>query len=252
MIGQTRKQSGLSSPGGVDGAADADSGGQREESAQTMPLLSGAVGPDDLPEWTEADLDSAGGRRIGRGTLLLLLVFAIGIGTLYAMRHSQLEVDSSADVTEAEEKVKLALARLAASFALAEGDVAGQLQLVGDQTGNTEAIVALFATDPALHQVPLEFLKKNPFLLGLAAVVEVLSEPKQTISDEEARLQALQMQFADLQLQTVMGGASPMAIVDGQIVKVGHSVGPFKVTAIEDRTVILESDGHQFRLRMTK
>ena len=224
--------------------------GSADESAQTMPLLGGSLGPAALPGLDDAGLESNGGRRIGRGTLLLVLVFAIGIGTLYAMRRSQMDVAVDKDASAAEEKINLALARLAASFGGAAGESGDDLSLVGGVT-STDAIVALFAVDPARQQVPLDGLKKNPFLLVLQREPE--PEPEDTgISEEQRRLQALQMAFADLNLSTLIDGQVPLAIVNGQILKAGMTIGPFKVAAIENRTVLLTSAGHEFRLGMMK
>ncbi len=228
-----------------------------DQQATTMPLIGGVLRPDDLPEMTGADIDAVGGgRSAARGTLLVLLVFAIGVGALCLMRRNQLDDRPSKDVKQAEEKVDQALARLATSFAAAEGDAA-EAPLAGSQN-NTEAIVAMFAADPAKQQVPLEYLKRNPFLLA-PPVVDPEVKPatsaptgKSLASQKKDRLDPLKRQFATMQLQTVMQGKFPLAIVDGQIVKAGSSIGPFEVAAIEKRTVVLTSAGHEFKLNMLK
>ena len=244
MTEQIPERSIMSSSGGL--AASTAPG---EESARTMPLLSGA---NHLAELDETEIESADGRRFGRGPLLLVLVIAIGAGTLYLMRRSKLDVGASSDAIAVEEKIDLALARLAAASVAGEGDRAIQSQLVG-QANSTEAIVEMFAADPARQQVPLEFLKKNPFLLAEPVVEQVVAEPiKAKVPDAQEKLRKLQAKFADLQLQTVMGGDTPVAIIDGRIVKAGATIGPFKVVVIENRTVVLESEGHQFRLQMAK
>jgi len=240
--------SGSGSPPGV--ASNGD-----DQQATTMPLIGGVLRPDDLPGTSSADIDAAGGgSSAARGTLLVLLVFAIGIGTLCLMRRNQLDDKPSKDAKQAEEKVDHALARLATSFAVAEGD-ASESQLAGGQN-NTEAIVAMFAADPATQQVPLEYLKRNPFLLVPPTVdVEVgpattASASKSSVSQKKERLAQLNRQLASMHLQTVMQGQFPLAIIDGQIVKAGSTIGPFKVAAIKKRTVILKSAGCEFSLDM--
>ena len=228
-----------------------------DQQATTMPLVGGVLRPDDLAETSGADIDAAGGGvSAARGTLLVLLVFAIGVGALCLMRRSQLDVSPSKDAKQAEEKVDHALARLATSFAAAEGDAA-EAPLAGSGN-NTEAIVAMFAADPAKQQVPLEYLKRNPFLLAPLAVDPELkpatSAPtgKSLASQKRDRLDQLKRQVATMHLQTVMQGKFPLAIIDGQIVKAGSSIGPFEVEAIEQRTVVLKSAGCQFELNMLK
>lgn len=226
-----------------------------DQQATTMPLVGGVLRPDDLPETSGADIDAAaGGSSAARGTLLVLLVFAIGVGALCLMRRNQLEDTPSKDAKQAEEKVDHALERLATSFAAAEGDSADTPSAGGQN--NTEAIVAMFAADPAKQQVPLQYLKRNPFLL-VAPTVEPEVKPdtkapvgRSSASQKKDRLDQLNKRFAAMHLQTVMQGKFPMAIIDGQIVKAGSSIGPFKVEAIEKRTVILKSEGREFKLNM--
>ena len=237
---------------GVGSADDAaqDRGSNGDEQAVTMPLIGGVLRPDDLPEMSESDANAAGGGlSAARGMLLLLLVFAIGVGALCLMRRSQLEVAQGADEKEVEEKIDQALERLATSFAGADS----RLQNGQD---NTEAIVTMFGADPARQQVPLEFLKKNPFLLA-KPVVEAVVEPTRPVSTgrsaaalKQERIDRLKKQFADMHLQTVMGGDRALAIVDGEVVQVGSTIGPFKVKAINKRTVDLEGEGQTFRLKM--
>ena len=46
-----------------------------------------------------------------------------------------------------------------------------------------------------------------------------------------------------LQLQTIVMGASPRAVIDGEMVGIGSVVAGFRVSKIEARRIIVEREG---------
>jgi len=51
-------------------------------------------------------------------------------------------------------------------------------------------------------------------------------------------------------VQSIMRGKTPVAIIDGELYKVGQSLGSFTIRAISELTVTIEADGHRFDLSM--
>ncbi len=114
------------------------------------------------------------------------------------------------------------------------------------------------------QQVPGDSVKKNPFRIadsmgGLFPTIEapVDSRPDLAAAAEAAkaaeRLRSIHSALSNLKIQTIIGGASPMARVSGKLVRTGDVLAElFKVRAIHGRSIELEADdGRVYELAMT-
>ena len=72
------------------------------------------------------------------------------------------------------------------------------------------------------------------------------------IKREQDQLNTLRAELDELELQTVMVGKNPIAIISGVVVKVGQSIGSFKVVKINKRAVIMKNAKYRFALEMQK
>ena len=116
---------------------------------------------------------------------------------------------------------------------------------------NTDSIVTMFATDISQRQVPIEYVKQNPFvMLSYHPVAVPVGDPLLTPVHDESQHRKLLTEVKDLKLQTVMRGRVPIAIISGQFVQPGQTIGSFKVKAIRGLTVELESNGESYTLTM--
>ena len=61
--------------------------------------------------------------------------------------------------------------------------------------------------------------------------------------DRQIRIQNLQIQAAQLRLQSIMMGPQPKALIDGELVGEGDVVALFRVSKIEARRIIVEREG---------
>lgn len=223
---------------------------------QTMPLLSSAPLADEptletLPADVEPQLQTS---LLGRTSLLLLIVAVVIGSTLTAMRGTQGDMIGSEAAKAVEEKVEQALARLAGA------DVADEVaaDLLPPAPDNTKQIVAMFEGDPSQGQVPLAFLKKNPFVTQSTAPPPPpapkasATAPTQvsTIDRRTQRIATLKREVMAMQVQTIIQGSSPMAIINGQIVKPGQRLGSFTVGSIDSREVRLVAGDVQIAIRM--
>ena len=66
----------------------------------------------------------------------------------------------------------------------------------------------------------------------------------------EERTRQLRGEVDRLQLQTVMIGRTPMALIGDEIVRVGDRIGSFTVTAIRPGAVELSAEGNMYTLMM--
>lgn len=190
--------------------------------------------------------DSGAGSKSGvpAGVLLLGVVLAIGAGTLYFMRiggNAGAADDPSA--AAAEKTIEEALARLSN-----EPEARAELQSLFQ---DADQIVSVFTDDPASNQIAPDKLKKDPFELY------VTNKPAEDESDsgpsaELQRQRQLRAQFEKLKLQSLLSGATPMAIISGETVREGDEVGPFKVRSISPYGVQLAAEGNTYTLRMNE
>ena len=227
-----------------------DPGGQ-DESEKTISLMGGVVRPEGLPE-ADLELQSMKGpsKFLGHGTLLLVIVFVIAVGSLWAMRVGQGDLRSSTQAKAVEAKVEQALAKLSKPAAMAKDDPLRPKNLQA-LLNDTDEIVAMFAADPTRHQVPIENVKKNPFVIHRP-------KPKEAEQEEHARpkppkedpIKLLKNELAKYEVQSIVQGARPVAIINGDFLQPGQTLGSFKVTEIRDLVVVLEAEGHTFTLEM--
>lgn len=223
-----------------------------DQQPETLSLMGGVAKPQGLPEAAELDLDalSAGRRKISQGTLIILLVVVIAAGSLYAMRLGQGDLSSNGVSADVMKKIETALAR--ANPTAATGASVQNVSMHASFR-DTESIVNMFNTDVTRHQVPLDYVQKNPFALPAQQPVTVENtgpNPADAtrMREHQAKLEA---QSKKLTLQSVMANARiPVVVIDGQFYKTGQQVGPFTITRIHDRGIDLEADGLKFELTM--
>lgn len=225
--------------------ADGELIGDEGHSSKTLSMMGGIARPEGLPEVEQIGLEpgkAARRKMLTQGTMLILVVFVIAAGTLYGMRLSQSPVGPSAHTKSVEAKIDQALAKLATPGQMAGDDplTPGNIQQL---FGDTEDIVSVFSTDMTTRQVPARFVKKNPFVLP---VFQPIATPEigPAVPDGQAKkdhLMMLQREAGRLELQSIMQGSRPVAIISGKLVQPGQSIGPFTVKVVHNLSVDLEA-----------
>lgn len=236
-----------------DHARDEAAGDFDPQSPPVMPLHA-AGGPEELPEADAFDLD--GGRThlpaINQGTLLIILVTLVAAGALYAMRATRGDLGGGSAGKAVEAKIEQALAKLTRPEALRSDDpllTRNLARLFAD----TDAIIDIFAVDPAEQQVPMAELKKNPFRMLTAASPH---DPDAALRQAERDRAKLKKQLTDeyqaLRLQSVSGGRLPIAMIGNNMYREGDRLGSFLVRRIRTEDLAVELLAHDmlFVLRM--
>ena len=216
-----------------------------QETTKTLAMISGMG--DELPG---VDFTIGSTRKLGgffnQSTMLVMLLFVVAAGAIYTMRAMQSDLSSGGVASDLELKVEQALARVLDSSSMAEND-----PLRRDQMDNlfkdTDSVLDMFAADPKQRQVPPEYVKKNPFVLP---IFKSIAEPVADVPDVDQRKQELARESSKYTVQSIMRGKTPVAIIDGELYKVGQSLGSFTIRAISELTVTIEADGHRFDLSM--
>lgn len=184
-------------------------------------------------------------RRKGSSQLVLVvLLFAVSGAALFGMRH--LGARAGMDMTIAEVNWKFGDDKDAAEKAKSYERIMSDLQRM---------------------QRPLDVamgdFQKSPFMLDMPEQVEPV--PLASLEDEEAKKAELARREAmakrdqvkkaveALQLQSVLGGAKPMARINGETFRLGEKInGMFVVQTIRgrEREVVLDHDGEEFTISM--
>ena len=212
-----------------------------------MPL--GVGGEQDMLGETPLGMEGSSSTSTGKtqSVLIMLLVVVVAGGALWTMRVTGgvEQVDSSVSV--AEQKIEQALARLKSED---QNGGVNQDQL-DSLFGDTDQVVAIFENDPTKKQVDVDNLRKNPFALVVTNKKGQQTESVAAIDRVKAeRLKQLKHEFDKLQLQSLLNGATPLAVVSGKVVRAGDSVGSFDVIAIGAGGVKLMAEGNSFTLTM--
>lgn len=225
-------------------------GGPAKEEPQTLSLLSGVAGG--AAGISDAELLEADKKRKGAGLLtqtpvLIGAVAIIAAGSLFAMRATG--GDLGGGNKELEAKIENWLIKAQNPKALDKDSPLlpeNQVDLFKD----TDTILAMFQTDFTDRQVPVEYVKKNPFVLEEEQVAP--GAPVDTTSRDRAKkLEALNRELATLQLQTVMvSGTRTVAVINGDFKQPGDAIGSFKLTTMDTLSVTLTAEGETFKLTL--
>lgn len=225
---------------------------EADESEKTLSLMSLARGDKEGGEAPELELESMkpGSKLLSSGTLLIVAVFVLGAGTLLVMRVSQKEIGRAAAAAGVEQTIKEALVRLTqAPENGADGKPAAKAVLPDDAA----AIVQTLRDENGARQVPVEYLKKNPFALPVFKEdkpVEAVEVKSADAEELKRKRKQLEQEFGKLELQSIVQGPRPVAIINGEIVQAGQVLGSFVVQSIDELSVVLEHEGEEFRLKM--
>jgi len=128
-------------------------------------------------------------------------------------------------------------------------------QSTGDSAMNkdTDAILAMFSRDLSDKQVPIEYIKKNPFRLSLPepeTTEQEADDQPDGPSERELKLKKLNKQLKKLELQSIMGGGQPVAVINGNLYQRGDTVGSFTLAEVSRLKVTLKAAGETFSLTM--
>lgn len=215
-------------------------GAENAETAQSGSLLADLRGGGSGGEG-QADAPAPSKQRRGFPTqhLVTLLVFVAGGGALVAMRQYGMGAGMKFDTA-----VKIDYVETASRKRTPE-----QERILNDlERGVT-------ATTPQASDI-----EKNPFKLVVApppVATAVGPDPdadaKRSAEEQKHRQDAIASALTGVVLNSVMGGAAPMARVNGDIVRVGDKVSEyFTVAAIQGRSILLAADGQVYIVQMSQ
>lgn len=186
-------------------------------------------------------------KRVSDATIVLVGALLVGAGILTGMRwlgsqSGHLGVDKSIEKT-----VNEFLGRANKPTA----------RVVSGAAPDSDVVLNSLTDDRTESQVPLEQVKKNPFVLrwsrGASATTDDAAGAESAAAREAARLAQLRMTYdrdvKRMRLSSIMGQPGKrVAVLDNLVVQVGDVVKDlFTVTDITAFEVILNAEGMEFR-----
>ena len=113
---------------------------------------------------------------------------------------------------------------------------------------DTDELIALITNDQTLMQVPVAQVQMNPFTPIQGKVAEPEDPAALAEAARQGRLTAAYDALDRIEVQSILGGATPRAFIGGDIYKVGDEISGFRIKAINQRHIVLGIDGLEPRL----
>ena len=183
------------------------------------------------------------GKQVRKTTILLAVLFGIGLLSLWFMIKKSAPQTAAASVDTEEAQIEKAIKRLTG--------------VRSEMFSRMDEIVKKFDEFSDVQQVQVGELVKNPFELEMFLDnVEETSDTEGRSSDIEAermRRQWLRQQTKNLQLLSIMrSDQGNCCMINDRILYEGDSIRGFKVRQISDSFVKLESEGVEIVLKLSE
>ena len=183
------------------------------------------------------------GKQVRKTTILLAVLFSIGLLSLWFMIKKSAPQTAAASVDTEEVQIEKAIKQLTG--------------VRSEMFSRMDEIVKKFYEFSDVQQVPVGELLKNPFELErfLDTVMETsdTGEESPDIEAERMRQQRLRQQTKNLQLLSIMqSDQGNCCMIDDRILYEGDLIRGFKVCQIGDSFVKLELEGVEIVLKLSE
>jgi|GEM_PF-4055945 len=204
-----------------------------DEDPSSLSLLGGVGGggPDDA-ELSAMDQQASGGIWANNAMVVVLVIAVGGIGIWgmrFMMRDSETTFVDQEVVTRIENFIAL---QRNGGPALAAGATAPSTD---EDLPDIKETIRLMSEPWREQQIRREELAKNPFVVGVKKVESVEDNSKEL----ERKRAELAGQIERFNLDGVMGGKRPVAVINGELYQEGEILDDFKVTSITESGVYL-------------
>jgi len=234
-------------------AFEAETEDHGKEQSRAISMLSGGGEAGFAEGDAPLGLHAAGkeGRNVlGQTTLMIVIVAIVAAGSLYGMRVLQKDTPTN------DKEDKALVAKLdnwltkADSGAFAPDDATNPANL-RSLMGDTSEVLRVLNIKAAEHQVPIEYVQKNPFTFTFdegEANADAPYDPGMHDRALAARRQQLQAALSKYQVGSIMLGKRNVAMINGEMYQVGDYLGEFVVEEIQSMTVLLRAGQEKFTL----
>lgn len=211
--------------------------------------LSGVAGGGMLP--VDDDFVIGGGddsKRVTQQSIIIgAIVTVVAFGSIMGMRMFQTDMAAAG----ASEETRKWMADLDSKLAnLGKMDVNDPLhpQRVNSVFRDTNDLIDLITKDQTLMQVPVGEVQMNPFVPVEGAVISPEDPSALAEAARQDRLNVAYQALDRIEVQSILGGATPRAFIGGEIYQTGDEVSGFTIKAINKRHIVLAIKGLEPRL----
>lgn len=183
---------------------------------------------------------------VNRSNIVLAILFAAGIGTVYLLSQKGGPAPASASQQAIDRQVDMALARLAAS---------GKTK----DTKEENSILATLHYKISDRQIPIKRLSGNPFIFGATRATTMGPLGRLTLAKPGAAKRTAEHTDAvsavkKLQLQCILssGNREAVAIISDHLLREGQTIEGWNVKQIQPRSVLLTWKNRTHMLELPK
>ena len=222
---------------------------EEEVHPQSLSLLTGIGGAGQANAGFGVPAENEKKKLATQSALIIGIISVVAFGALLGMRSLTAPVVAHGSTAETDafiETVDIRLANIGQMDAADPLHPAAMRELFAD----TDTIIAQIRADPTAKQVPIDEVAKNPFAMHIEEEVIVAEQVDQAALDAAARaatLQDLYTEFDGIELQSVVAGRRPVAVIEGELYQVGDTLGSFSIAAIDQRGVAFTTDAVTLR-----
>lgn len=176
------------------------------------------------------------GKTVKQGTIVLVLLFAVGAGSIWWMIKKSSPATAQAASDESAMQIEKVLAQLSSYQTEANGQM--------------DSVLRRFHQSSEIGQIEANELKKNPFRREVPAAseepVEDLSQSQQAMLQDEVGRQAGRLQLWSISARD----RNSCCMINDKVLYVGNEIEGFKILKIEPHRVIVGRDGFQVELKI--
>jgi hypothetical protein len=214
---------------------------------QSLSLMGGIAGGSDAGEGFGVPAENEQKKMTAQTSLIVAIICVVAFGALLTMRATLTNPTAAAASADTDAFMETLDVRLANLDNMDKADPLHPDNMNKLFT-DSQKLIEVIKADRTLKQVPIDQVAKNPF--ALPSVEEVLPEVDQAALAEakrQARLNELRAEVAAIQITSIVGGPRPVAIIGGELYRVGDKLGNFTVLQIDPRGVAFTADGIELR-----
>lgn len=228
--------------------ADTDAADVFEQEPSTMPLMTGMGGGGALPgpDGFDTTSDNENKKLAQQSALIIMIISVVAFGALMAMRLTQADISEAASSSGADEFLATLEARLGNLDEMDQTDALHPDRMKA-LFADTDQIIGVIKADRTDKQVPIEEVKKNPFASVITKPVETVDTAAIAEQKRKDKLNSLYGELSRIEIQSVMGGSRPVAVIGGDLHRVGSMVGAFRLHSIDSRGVTFTVPNFELR-----
>lgn len=219
---------------------------EAEAHPQSLSLL-GGIAQGATNEGFGVPLENQKKKLATQSGLIILIICIVAFAALMTMRVTSGDMTAYGASAETDAFIETVDVRLAN---INQMDAADPLHPDAMRAlfADTDQIISVIKADHTAKQVPVEQVAKNPFAMEVTEVTAPKVDTAALAAAARAgKLKALYTEFDQIALQSVVAGRRPVAVIKGNLYRVGETVGSFTVEAIDQRGVAFRVEGLDLR-----